>query len=309
MSNTKPGFGSRRNLILIWAFAALVAVGYTIYWAVVANQIEKAVQAAISSTRGVVVEEIGIKGWPYRHTLVLTNPSYENADGLAVAAGDIQLTASGFDPYVWMLDHVTAPVLGLPGGPRRTITTTDLRASVRLSSTGLKRVSITLAKAQAAGVRPDDKGWAIGQSAAHLLADEAAVDRFGLSLEASNLRLTQEPSGPAMILGDTINQLIVRGPISQAGSFATSLEDWQQKDGRFEIMVGDLTWGPLQLRNTTGTLQPDPQGRWQGALATTGALVPQGVGFEGLSRSVDASIKDGLVSAYGLPLLTLPDAF
>jgi hypothetical protein len=303
------GGRSRRGLLLVWMVAALCAVAYTGYWAWAARQMENAVREAATQVRGLVIGKVTVGGWPYRHTLKVATPGLETPDGLTASAQEIQFTAYAFSPMLWRLDHVDGLILGAPRGLRRTVATRGLQGSLRLSSAGLARLSLVLEGAQAAAARPDDRGWSLGPANFHLVADATDPSRYGLSLEAAQLRLSQEPEGPAAILGDTIETLVVRGPITQAHALATSASAWQAAGGGFEVMVGDLVWGPLQMRDTRARLVPDAQGRWQGRVATRGALVPQGVPFEGLSREVDAKVQDGRLIAYGLGLVTLPDAF
>jgi hypothetical protein len=300
---------SRRVLLYIWLAAAFTAVAYTVYWAVAADRIRTEATTALGGVRGLAHEGIGVSGWPYRHTLTIEKPSYETAEGLALAADRLVLSASSLDPHLWALAPVENASIGFPRGPRRPVSFGGLDGSLRLSRSGLVRLSLVARAAQARPVQAEDRGWTLGAGELHLVADQAKPGRYGLALSLSDLRLAADPEGPAAILGDTLARVVLRGPIDGTDGLVRSPRAWQQAGGGFEVMIGELDWGPLRLRDSRGRLAPDGQGRWQGEISTTGAVVPAGLAFDALSRPVDAAIRDGVLRAFGLPLLRLPDAF
>ena len=306
---TKRSFGTTNYLIGIWVIGAATAAAWSLYWGHVAGRVEATITETLRPVRGLVVERVSVSGWPFRHTVAFNRVSWEDRTGAALEARRISVTASPLNPAHWMLDEVDGLSVGLPGGPRRAVQPDNLAASVRFDRQGLIRFSAVMDGANARSRLETSTGWSVGESGLHLVRDDADPQRYGLSLQLSQVTLSQEPEGPSAILGRTITSARLAGPISQGQALNASLEAWQAAGGQFQLMAGSLLWGPLQLTEGQGTLQLDSSGLWQGELSAQGALMPNGASVAGLRSQVNPLVVDGNLNAYGLLLGSLPPAF
>jgi hypothetical protein len=316
MAGTGAGQGKGRRgglgwITGAWLVALVVTAGYTAWWFVLARQIEARAGAVLGP--GVAIADLSVGGWPYRLSVTARNVTARLPGDARLKAARIGVTTSPFAPQLWILDGIENATLALPGGPERRIVTGDLKSSLRVNRAGqLERLSVefqsitALSAGTGAGSGAPDPGWSIGRGSLHLVHDPAQPQRFAFMTDLKEIRLSAVPQGPAMILGTTITHARVAGPISEASAFTTSLEAWRAAGGRFDVMAGELLWGPLSFSGVQGSLALNAAGRPEGAVRGTGALKPEGVALEALTAPVAAQVVDGRLEVLGLSVLALP---
>jgi hypothetical protein len=288
-----------------WVIALVATVGYSAWWFALARQIEARAEAVLGPS--VQIADLSVGGWPYRLTVSARNVQLGTQDGIRLRAARIGVTTSPFAPQLWILDGIENGAVTLPGGPERSFTTGDLKSSLRVNgSGGIERLSVEFQSITAPAAHSADRGWSVGRGSLHLVHDPARPERFAFMTDLKEIRLSAVPLGPAMILGSTITHARVAGPLSEAQALTTSLEAWREAGGRFELMAGELLWGPLSFTGLQGTLALNGQGRPEGRIRGTGALKPEGVTVDGLTAPVEAQVVDGRLEVLGLSVMALP---
>jgi hypothetical protein len=295
------------GLVIPFALAACLIGGYWFYWAKAAAQIETRVLSALPVS---AASSVKVTGFPYRLTLEIGKLNLGNPNGLRFTAAKLRATATPFNPLLWALESAQEPALGLPGDPIRPLKATNLKASLRLSQSGLERFSLTfdgLAGQRESGAV--DGGWKVGSGKVHILLDPKNNDSLAMVTELNAIVIDKPLAGPGAILGQTINRVFTSGPINQAQALMRSPDAWRDAGGAFTIMSGQVLWGPVALTNATGNLSLSSTGKWQGTLAGQGALKPDGIPVSALSAPVALELKEGRVSLRGLPGVDLSNLF
>lgn len=290
------------GLIIPFVLAACLVVGYWFYWSKAASEVETRVRTAIPVS---VVSDVRITGFPYRLTLELGDLKLKSGNGLGFSSSRVVATASPFNPLLWVLEGAQDPALSLPGGPSRTLQATNLKASLRLNSAGFERLSLTFDGLEAQG----EQGWGMGGGQVHFVSDPKNADIIAMQTDIRAIRIGKPLAGPSAILGQTINRIMIAGPISQGRALSNSLADWSKKGGKLSIMAGELMWGPIAFTGASGDITLSPAQKWQGNVRGTGALKPEGIAVSALSGPVDLVIADNRMSLNGLPGINIGNAF
>jgi hypothetical protein len=294
--------GKYTGLFIPFFLAACLIAGYWFYWSRLADRIENRVRTALPNG---VAQSVDVTGFPYRLTLELGGVKLSADNGLAFTSSKVIATATPFNPMLWVLENADVPTVALSGQAAQSVKATKLQASLRLSSGGFRRLSLTFDGLEAYGAKP----WSLGRSEIHFEAAEADPNTFAASIDLNSLKLAKPLEGPGAILGQTTSRILMRGPISQGSALTRSLSDWALAGGKFTIMAGEIAWGPIGFSNAKGELSLSPSGKWQGSLRGTGALKPEGIAVSALSGPVDLTIVDNKLSLSGLPGVDLSDAF
>ncbi len=191
------------------------------------------------------------------------------------------------------------------------------------------------------GLRSGDAaaGAAIGSARLHLRWDETAgAHRTAVSLRV-DVRAVRLPAGVRWPLGRQVAAFALHGtldgPVPPPGDPAARLRAWQHGDGRMVVRHLDLRWGPLNasLEARLGldrALQPTGTGQAvvsgyahtldtlaaNGALPNDAALAgkallsvmasPPGADGAPSEITLPLTLKDGVLSLRGVPLLRLP---
>jgi hypothetical protein len=282
------------GLILPMATAALACGGYYAYWARAAAQIEDGVRAALAQTG----TRVSVTGFPYRLTLALDDIALAATGGSKLQAARLVATASPFDPSLWVLSGVSDVRLVGEDGAVTELSPKNLQASLRLSSVGIARLSVLMD-----GVM-GSSNWALGKTAFHLVGDPKDKDRLALVADVSNIKIPVELDGPAAILGTRIDHFRIAGPISHAQALMQSgAKAWQAQGGTLSIMSAHVAWGPVDLRDATGSLLLSPEGTWTARISGTGALKPEGIPVPALTAPVTVEWTEGKLSVLGINVM------
>ena len=302
MPEATPKASGLKGLMAPILCAGLIVGGYGFYWATVAETVRGQLQAAL---RDVPPARITMTGFPYRLTANIQDFARVAESGTQFRAAQLIMTASPFEPQLWVLEAALEPALAFPGGALQPLSATNLKASLRVDDVGLKRLSVTFD-----GIRPTaGPAWSVGQGAFHLVGDPKDATRYAMSLDINDITLSRSPEGVAALMGQVITRVRLAGPIAQGPSLASSLRAWAQAGGGLQVMAAELAWGPVRLREASGRMNVSRDGHWQGEIAGRGGLEPEGVALQGLSAPVSVRIIDSQVQLLGQTGIRLPKAF
>jgi hypothetical protein len=323
-------------LIVPWAVFAALAIGWVIYWNVVANTAEARVRAWVAeqSAQGgqVSIERIVRRGFPVLFWLELHEVSY------APARGGWRAETERADLHVNMLNtqHVKieaeAPIaLSRENGAVTNISADALIASVRMRGNALAQAGVEAdnlalddpaqdgvlrARKVVLNVRPDAR--ADGEYQAAFNAEGLMLPRAVRSFEAFGLEV---PLLRAVIV-------VTEGAALMGASQQDPLGPWREADGRLRIEGLELRWGPLTtLGRGEGGL--DDARRLEGVLTlpieepapvftaiANGpnvnedarralGLLAAGYMISGDDITLDVEARDGLMRLEGLPVRPL----
>lgn len=290
------------GLIVPFFLATCLIVGYWIYWSNLANQIQSQVRSIISASNP---QKVRVTGFPYRLTLEISDLKLLSNTGPSFASSKVVATATPFNPLLWVFEGAESPSISLNGEPGRPIKATNLRASLRFSTSGLQRFSLMFDSVDVVG----GEGWGVGEGKIHLEASEREPETLAASFDVKQIKLAKPLEGPIAIMGQNIDRILVRGPITQGQALTRSLSQWSSAGGKLSIMAGEIAWGPVAFTQATGELSMSSAGKWQGNVRGTGALKPEGIAVSALTGPVSLVIVDNKLSLSGLPRINLSDAF
>jgi hypothetical protein len=290
------------GLIVPFFLAAVLISGYYIYWTRAAHQIETQLRARLPAS---AASSIKVDGFPYRLTLNIKDLDVKAANGARLKASSVVATATPFNPLLWVLEGTLDPALAFPNGPLRPLKAANLKASLRLNTKGLERLSLTFDALEAEG----EGGWQAGKGLFHLMT--RFEDDVGLAMvvDAKAIRLAKPLEGPGAILGQTIDHIFVSGPIDQRTALMRSTNAWRDAGGKFTIMAGQIIWGPVHLTEAKGELSLSALNKWQGRISGQGSLKPEGIAVAALSAPISLEINEGQLFLTGLPGLNLSNVF
>ena len=327
-------------LIIPWALFALIAIGWIIYWNVVAGTAEARVRAWVAeqTEQGgqVSIARIVKRGFPVLMRLELHEVSY------APARGGWRAETERADLNVDMLNtqHVIleaeAPIaLSRSNGAVTNISADALIASVRtrgdaLAVAGVEADNLTLddpaqegvlhARKVVFNVRPDER--AEGDYQIAFDAQEMMLPRAVRSFEAFGLEVSMLRAALVVTDGGALMEASQQDPLGP----------WREAGGRLRIEGLELRWGPLTtLGRGEGGL--DEQRRLQGELRlpieepapvftaiANGpnvnedarralALLAAGYMISGDDITLDVEAQDGVMRLEGLPVRPLPPVY
>jgi hypothetical protein len=327
-------------LIVPWALFALIAIGWIIYWNVVAETAEARVRAWVAeqTEQGgqVSIARIVKRGFPVLMRLELHDVSY------APAQGGWRAETERADLHVQLMNtqHVIveaeAPIaLSRSNGEVTNISADALIASVRMAGNALAVAGIEAdnlalddpaqegvlrARKVVLNVRPDER--AEGDYQIAFDAQELMLPRAVRSFEAFGLDVLMLRA--ALVVTD--------GAALMEASQQDPLGPWREAGGRLRIEGLELRWGPLTtLGRGEGGL--DEQRRLQGELTlpieepapvftaiANGpnvnedarralALLAAGYMISGDDITLDVEARDGVMRLEGLPVRPLPPVY
>jgi hypothetical protein len=323
-------------LIVPWAVFAVLAIGWIIYWNVVAGTAEARVRAWVAeqTEQGgqVSIARIVKRGFPVLMRLELHEISY------APARGGWRAETERADLHVQMLNtqHVIveaeAPIaLSRANGAVTNISADALIASVRmrgnaLAVAGIEADNLALddpaqegalrARKVVFNVRPDER--AEGDYQIAFDAQDVLLPRHVRSFEAFGLDVPMLRAALVVTEGGALMEASQQDPLGP----------WREAGGRLRIEGLELRWGPLQtLGRGEGGL--DDERRLEGALTlpieepapvftaiANGpnvnedarralALLAAGYMISGDDITLDVEARDGLMRLEGLPVRPL----
>jgi len=286
-----------RYLLLILAVIAGIA-GYTVYWFVVAGQLERGTDAWIAQRQaeGYQIAHAGyaVSGYPGRLLLTVGAPSIANPKD----PGDWSWTGKQLIVYVqpWDLGHVI-----LDFGPTNQIAWREGAVS---------RKADLVAKSAKASLILDRRGQVL-RADADLSGLSAIVSDIAQPIEAGRLELHQRahagvtPERPAAGIEVAVYATDVLLPDQWAGPLGRHLPllrlvaslppplprdlagiaGWRDDGGTVQVERLALNWGPLDLHGT-GTVTLDKDMRPLGALASE---------IKGFAETLDAFTAAGQI--------------
>lgn len=292
-------------IVWAWIIAVVLSGAYTAWWFLLAREIEHRAAAALEGRASWA--ELSVSGWPYRLTVTATSLTAPLPGGGQLGADQFAVTTTPFNLRLWVLDRAEGLRVRIGQGPERRVDARLLAGSVRVRSDGgLERVSVQAGGLSAAANGSADRGWDLDQGEMHLVHDPRNPERFAFMADLKQLRLTRSLDGPGAILGDTITHARVAGPLNEAEALMQSVDRWQAAGGRFQLMAGELLWGPLSFSELKGVIGLDGQGKAEGEIAGVGALRPEGVQVDALSAPVSARLRGGNLEVFGLSIGLVP---
>lgn len=318
----------------------VIILAYSIYWFVVANETETAVEGwtrmARSQGLNASVVNVDVKGYPFRivtHLEGLTigfpkldKPFEWNAEGIQVVA----------EP--WSSEHLLISLEGdqtftrRKGGRLRRyrLTNDGARASLDVAGGEISRFSLAV-EAPVFAALPDGRRLTARDvnihvrkaSAPHSPPAEADLDpTLPRTTDVTfRIRTVTLPETIGATLGHKIaviqGQAEVHGELT--GPLPSALRRWAAAGGTMEVTGLRIEWGPLTLE-AAGTVTLDEQSRPLGAfearakgmenlvdsLEATGELDPE---YASLARTALAAISERTKSEYITVPLTLQNGF
>ena len=327
-------------LIVPWAIFAVIAIGWVIYWNVVAGTAEARVRAWVAEQTEdggqVSIARIVKRGFPVLLRLELHDVSY------APARGGWRAETERADLHVQLLNtqHVIveaeAPIaLSRSNGAVTNISADALIASVRMRGDALAvagveadnlalddpaQEGVLLARKVVLNVRPDER--AEGDYQIAFDAQDMMLPRAVRSFEAFGLDVAMLRAALVVTEGGTLMEASQQDPLGP----------WREAGGRLRIEGLELRWGPLTtLGRGEGGL--DEQRRLQGELTlpieepapvftaiANGpnvnedaqralALLAATYMISGDDITLDVEARDGLMRLEGLPVRPLPPVY
>lgn len=261
-------------LAIPWAFFLALAIGWTVYWNVLANGARARVEAwaAAERERGADVRVSGIeaRGFPVLLRLDLRDVVYAPAQGgwrLSTARGGVHVQM--FNPRHVIFEAGAPIAFARDNGDVTNITGDALIVSVRmagdaLSQAGLEADNLVLDDPAEAGV------LSVRKLVLNLRPDPRADGDMQMAFDAQALSLAQ-PVRSFEALGQEVEMLRAAIVIEQAGALAESAESdplapWRTAGGRLRFEALTLNWGALRT-DGDGVAGLDDQRRLAGALA------------------------------------------
>jgi hypothetical protein len=290
------------GLIIPFGLATLLVAVYWFYWHKTASEVETRVRAALTQD---MASRVDVSGFPYRLTLTLDGVKLASAAGFGFKASSVVATATPFNPLLWVLEGAQEPEMALSNGPFRALKANNLKASLRLKPDGFERFSLAFDGIEAGG----DQGWSLGGGAFHLVSDPQNPDILALRADLNAIKIGKPLDGPGAILGQTIDRVMLAGPINQGRALLKSPREWSNNGGKLTLMAGELMWGPIAFSQASGEISLDRAQTWQGQVKGQGALKPNGVAVPALAGPVDLVISDNKMSLNGLPGINIANAF
>lgn len=327
-------------LVIPWALFAAAAIGWVIYWHVVAGAAEARIAALIAAENAkgaqVAVARILRHGFPALMRLELQGLSY------APARGSWSATSARADLHIALTNpqHVKleakAPIeVSRANGAVTRIAADALIASLRseggaLAAAGVEATNLTLDDPAAEGV------LAARTMVANLRPDPRAAGEYQLALELGHLTLPR-PVRSFEAFGLELAALRAAIVIEQGSALLNAggenpLASWREAEGTLRFEALGLEWGPLQAQGS-GHGGLDDQRRLAGALTlpierpapvfnalangpnvnenTRRALglLAAGYALSGDDITLDVEAKDGVLRLEGLGVRLLPPVY
>lgn len=327
-------------LIIPWAIFLALAIGWVIYWNVLANGARTRLEAWIASEHAkgaqVSIGEIEARGFPVLLRLELAFIEYAPAGGgwrMTTEAGALHLQM--LNPQHAIFEAKAPITVARDNGDVTNIRADALIVSVRMSGASLAQAGV-----EADNLVLDDPQEA-GVTAARKLVlnmrpDPRAEGDVQIALDVQGLALAK-PVRSFEALGQTVELLRAAVVAEHAaelleGADGDALAPWRAVGGRLRFEALTLNWGAL---NTTGegVVAIDDQRRLTGALAfpieepapllrtladgpetnadTRQALTLLSAAFERNDRTLtlDLEAQDGVLRLEGFRVRRLPAVY
>jgi hypothetical protein len=265
----------RWGLIIPWAIAGLIVVGWCGYWFALRTAVETALndwsrtQEEATGRGGFASAAIG--GFPLRLEARLTAAAAVDPRGGYEASTPLALVAINPVNPQHVIVSLPQPVsYRLQGGGERLMTGTRVEASIRLEGERLARISfagegLRLALPNA----PADQGLRFAALGVHIRPDARNAADWQVAIQGAGVRLAS-PVRAFEALGQELSAMTLGVVVAKAealieGSAPDPLELWRQAGGETRLEAAEVTWGPLTATGD-GLIRLDEGRRLQGAL-------------------------------------------
>jgi hypothetical protein len=276
MTETTPR-PRRWGLIIPWAIAALIVIGWCGYWFTLREAAlrelstwsEEQVQAG--GPQGYAT--VNTTGFPLRLELMLTDASFRSADGGLQATTPLaRLAVNPVNPAHLIVTLPEPITYELHDGGPRILTAARLQASLRTQDNRLARFSLEGQSIRAAPPSaPTDQGLRAEQLSVHVQPDPRDAADWQVAARALNMSIASPVRG-FEALGQTFPELTLGLVVTKAQALsdpagaADPLLLWTQAGGEVRIETSEIVWGPARATGQ-GLLRLDAQRRLEGRLA------------------------------------------
>lgn len=273
-----------RKTILLLSFLTSLAVGFCLWWGVLAYEMRRTLDDWVTQRRNegwvVTTGAPALGGFPRKVAWSLPSPSLTAADGSGWKGPELRLSLPVFAPTHLRLEARGKHVLIPKGEPPQEASAAELR--VDWDQTGRGKASL---------IDVEAFGGALGQG---------TLTIEGKTLEADLGDLTL-PDDPRLLMGRKVAHLHFRAEAK--GDPWPTLADWRDGGGVVELSDVALDWLPLTLKGG-GTLALDK--RMQPLFAGTAAIGGLFETLDKLSAAGAVRAKDAAMARIALQLLAMP---
>jgi len=299
MSDQPPARYPRRRLVLPFAIVGVLLAIWTIWWFVLASQVEKQLGLRTEQLReaGWTIEPrefSGVSGWPFRVRVEAPEARIGAPSGHMVAAPRLVAEAMAWNPDKWVLIAPDGLTLTRPDKGRVAV-----GGVIRASASGLRRRTPNLALEMVEPVFTPHSGAEVFPIRAaqrfELYARKNAANPGGTDVLLRLVDAQGRPAGPveglsqqgrlSLELEATLtNAQALRG-MDAAGVFAA----WTEAGGRFAAVKGEISAGESRALISSEGLRADEDGRLVGAVAFRAEKPLSAIA--GLARSRDGAVN------------------
>ncbi len=277
MTATHAPRRTRWGLIIPWAIAGLIVVGWCGYWFALRHAALEALgtwsQAQIAAGGAPGYREARVGGFPLRLEVTLTDGAYHAPDGGMVASTPLAVVAiNPVNPNHTLFMFPQAVTYSLHGGSPRVLTAASLQASLRNENGRLARFSLEGQGLRAALPEAGDgQGLQVESLTLHVRPDERDSADWQVAAQALGIRVAS-PVRAFERLGQRIDTLTLGVVLTKAEAIAAPhgasdpLLLWRQAGGEARIESSEIVWGPARATGT-GAVRLDALARLEGRLS------------------------------------------
>jgi hypothetical protein len=280
----------RLGLIIPWALAILLVVGWTAAWLWARGEARTRIEASVETLRragyDVSWKSLGIGGYPFRLSVTLEEPRLREPSGWGLEAPRLEADARISSPTSWIIAAPQGLTFVRPtGGPVR-VEGKVIRASLTHPTEVPPRLSFEGADLRfqpGAGAQPF--GLEAAKKVEFHLRGNKELDEGLVSfrVDEGKARLT---GLLGRIAGERPVSIVWNATLSKIGSFNGSdwpdaVRRWITAGGRMSLRQAGVTAGEAVLGANAGTFTVDSDGRLSGVMEVTLRQGPRALGAMG----------------------------
>lgn len=265
----------RWGLIIPWAIAGLIVLGWCGYWFALRMAVVTALndwsQAQAEATGRAGFTSASIGGFPLRLEARLTEAAAVDRRGGYEASTPLALVAiNPVNPQHVIVSLPQPVAYRLQGGSERLLRGARVEASVRLEGEELARISfagegLRLAAPDAAA----DQGLRFATLGVHVRPDARNAADWQVAIQGTGVQLAS-PVRAFEALGQELSTLTLGVVLTKVEALTDPaapdpLELWRQAGGEVRLEAAEVTWGPLTATGD-GAIALDAARRLQGTL-------------------------------------------
>lgn len=268
---------SRKGLILPLAALAVLVALWTVWWFVLAGQVERQIATRTAALRdaGWTIRhgEMKVSGWPYRVRVVFPDASLQAPSGHGLVAAGLAAEANAWNPDKWVAVAPGAVTLIRPDKGQVRI---EGRA-IRASASGLRRAMPNLALELVEPVfTPVGTAEVFPIRAAErfeLYARKNARDPRSVDVLLRLIEAQGRVGGPVEGLAQQgrltlqVESTLTEAPALRGMNASGVFSAWTRAGGRFTAVAGEISAGQSRARISSDALRADAEGRLVGEIA------------------------------------------